>query len=139
MSLTNTSPAKHKRKNALRSTSRGPLRKLILGKLKVFFQGLKTAFQTDKSFAFVGLISLVVLSIAFILQAWLDVLIILIVTGMLVTTELLNTAIEKLCDVVQPEFDPRIGQIKDIAAAATGIMFVVWLSTLIIEVLRIWP
>lgn len=38
--------------------------------------------------------------------------------------EAFNTAIEKLCDVVQPEFDQRIGIIKDISAAAvllTGI------------------
>lgn len=30
----------------------------------------------------------------------------------------LNTAIEKLCDFVQPEFDKKIGFIKDISAGA---------------------
>ena len=30
----------------------------------------------------------------------------------------LNTALEKLCDYVQPEFDPKIGFIKDISAGA---------------------
>ena len=112
---------------------------LLNTKVKIFFKGLRTAFQTDKSFAFVGLLSLIVLAAAFTLQAWLDVLIILIVTGLLVTTELINTALEKLCDVVQPNFDPRIGQIKDIASAATGIIFIVWLATLLIEIIRIWP
>ena len=29
-----------------------------------------------------------------------------------------NTAIEKLCDFVQPEFDPKIGFIKDVSAGA---------------------
>lgn len=29
-----------------------------------------------------------------------------------------NTAIEKLCDFVQPEFDSKIGFIKDVAAGA---------------------
>lgn len=33
-------------------------------------------------------------------------------------TEIFNTAIEKLCDFVSPGYDPRIGKIKDIAAAA---------------------
>ncbi|MCA9838325.1 MAG: diacylglycerol kinase [Trueperaceae bacterium] len=113
--------------------------KILAFKIKIFFRGLRTAFQTDKSFAFVGLLSLIVLTAAFILQAWLDVLIILIVTGLLVTTELINTALEKLCDLVEPNFDGRIGQIKDIAAAATGIIFIVWLATLLIEVIRIWP
>ncbi len=35
-----------------------------------------------------------------------------------IALELLNTAIERLCDVVQPEQDARIGAIKDIAAGA---------------------
>jgi len=32
--------------------------------------------------------------------------------------EALNTAVEKLSDYIQPEFDPRIGFIKDISAGA---------------------
>jgi diacylglycerol kinase len=34
------------------------------------------------------------------------------------TTELLNTAIEKIVDFISPEFHPAAGQIKDLAAAA---------------------
>ncbi len=32
--------------------------------------------------------------------------------------EALNTAIEKICDLVQPEYHPMVKQIKDISAAA---------------------
>jgi len=35
-----------------------------------------------------------------------------------ITMEMLNTAIEKLCDVVQKEFHPGIKKVKDIAAGA---------------------
>ncbi|MES2629968.1 MAG: diacylglycerol kinase family protein [Bacteroidota bacterium] len=35
-----------------------------------------------------------------------------------VCTELINTALEKLTDLVQPDFHPLAGQIKDVAAAA---------------------
>lgn len=38
--------------------------------------------------------------------------------GLVLTTESLNTAIEKICDFIQPNFDPKIGEIKDIAAGA---------------------
>ncbi len=38
--------------------------------------------------------------------------------GMILTAESLNTAIEKLCDYLQPNFDKKIGFIKDIAAGA---------------------
>ena len=33
-------------------------------------------------------------------------------------TEGVNTAVEKLSDYIQPDWDPRIGQIKDISAGA---------------------
>ncbi|MDW7690961.1 diacylglycerol kinase family protein [Flammeovirgaceae bacterium SG7u.111] len=33
-------------------------------------------------------------------------------------TEALNTAIEGIVDIVSPEFDPKAGRVKDIAAAA---------------------
>ena len=38
----------------------------------------------------------------------------------------------------QPEFDPKIGQIKDMASVATGISIMVWLFTLLLEIWRIW-
>tara|TARA_R110002072_G_scaffold303108_2_gene493876 strand:+ start:46790 stop:47188 length:399 start_codon:yes stop_codon:yes gene_type:complete len=38
--------------------------------------------------------------------------------GLVVTSETLNTAIERLVDIVQPEFDVAAGQVKDIASAA---------------------
>lgn len=38
--------------------------------------------------------------------------------GMVMGTEGVNTAIEKVCDFVQPEFDAKIGFIKDVSAGA---------------------
>ncbi len=40
--------------------------------------------------------------------------------GLIFTTETLNTAIERLCDVVSPEWDNRIRDIKDLSAGAVG-------------------
>ena len=40
--------------------------------------------------------------------------------GLIVTAEGLNTAIEAICDYIQPNFDPKIGFIKDIAAGAVS-------------------
>lgn len=37
---------------------------------------------------------------------------------LVLTCEIFNTAIEKLCDYINPDFDSQIGRIKDIAAAA---------------------
>lgn len=38
--------------------------------------------------------------------------------GLVLTAESLNTAIEAICDYIQPNFDKKIGAIKDIAAGA---------------------
>lgn len=40
--------------------------------------------------------------------------------GLIITAEGLNTAIEAICDYIQPNFDPKIGFIKDIAAGAVA-------------------
>jgi diacylglycerol kinase (ATP) len=41
----------------------------------------------------------------------------LLAAGLVIAMEVANTALEKLCDYVQPEREKRIGIIKDIAAA----------------------
>ena len=38
--------------------------------------------------------------------------------GFVLTAETFNTALEELCDKFQPEHDPHIAKIKDLAAAA---------------------
>ena len=51
-----------------------------------------------------------------------DTALILIVSFAVLSLEVLNTAIEKICDVVQPEFDKRIKIIKDVSAGAVVLM-----------------
>jgi diacylglycerol kinase len=45
-----------------------------------------------------------------------------IVCGAVLALEACNSAIEQLADVVSPDFQPAIGQLKDIAAAAVLLM-----------------
>jgi diacylglycerol kinase (ATP) len=79
-----------------------------------------------------------VLGVSFWLREWLDFLLILIVTGIMVITEIFNTVIESLCDYIQPEHDPKIGEIKDVAASAAGISILMWVFALLYELWRIW-
>ncbi len=51
-------------------------------------------------------------------------------------TELVNTAIEKLVDLVSPDFDPRAGAIKDLAA---GAVLLSALAAVVIGGLIFWP
>ena len=43
---------------------------------------------------------------------------------LLLVVELLNTAIEKLCDRITREIDPDIGRIKDMGSAAIGVTLI---------------
>lgn len=47
--------------------------------------------------------------------------IILFCIGLVMTAEALNTSVEYLCDFIQPKQDPKIGDIKDLAAAGVFI------------------
>ncbi|MFN9021003.1 MAG: diacylglycerol kinase, partial [Pseudanabaena sp.] len=72
------------------------------------------------------------------LQQWIDFTLILLATGMMLVAELLNSAIDILCDFVQPREDMQLGIIKDIAAAAAGSSIWVWAATLFLEVGQRW-
>lgn len=48
-----------------------------------------------------------------------------IIIGLVLVAEALNTAIEKIADFVQPEYDEKIGLIKDIGAGAAGIAAII--------------
>ncbi|MCG2793109.1 MAG: diacylglycerol kinase [Weeksellaceae bacterium] len=51
-------------------------------------------------------------------------------------TEILNTCIEKIGDYIEPEFDSRIGLIKDLAG---GAVLLATISAICVGVLVYWP
>lgn len=60
---------------------------------------------------------------------------ILVVSFSVLSLEILNTCVEKICDIIQPEYDFRIKIIKDIAA---GAVFLMALASVIVGLL-IYP
>ncbi|ELS31159.1 MULTISPECIES: diacylglycerol kinase [Pseudanabaena] len=106
-------------------------------KLKVIFSGLHFAVS-DFSVAYKLVLSVPIFILTFILQQWVDVTLILLATGMMLVAELFNSAIEILCDFVQPQEDRRIGIIKDIAASAAGVSIFVWAATILLESNHLW-
>ena len=107
-----------------------------LRKLRTVFSGLRYAVIYDFSVAYKLVLSALVLAAAFALRAWVDLLLILVVTALVLVAEILNSAIEALCDFVETRHNEKIKVIKDIAAAAVGISIFVWLVVLIVEVSR---
>ena len=80
-----------------------------------------------------------VLTTAFVFRAWVDFLVILLATGLMLTAELLNSAIEAICDLLVSGYNEKIKVIKDIAAAAAAISILVWLVVLAVELSEILP
>lgn len=88
-------------------------------------KGIKQSFITELNFKIHLLIA------AFVVVAgWgfdistLEWLALVICIGSVLTAELMNTAIEALVNLVSPEFNPKAGLVKDIAAAAVLVVAV---------------
>ena len=107
-----------------------------LRKLRTVFSGLRYAVIYDFSVAYKLVLSAVVLAAAIALRAWVDLLLILVVTALVLIAEILNSAIEALCDFVETRHNEKIKVIKDVAAAAVGISILVWFVVLIVEASR---
>jgi len=109
-----------------------------LRKIATVLSGLRYAVVYDFSVAYKLVLSAIVLAAAFALRAWVDLLLILVVTAFVLVAEMMNSAIEALCDFVESRHDERIRVIKDIAAAAVGIAILVWVVVLAVEASRFW-
>jgi diacylglycerol kinase len=109
-----------------------------LRKIRTVLSGLRFAVAYDFSVAYKLVLSALVLAAAFALRAWVDLLLILVVTALVLVAEILNSAIEALCDFVETRHNEKIKVIKDIAAAAVGISIFVWFVVLIVETSRFW-
>lgn len=98
---------------------------LVVNRWKAFGyarKGLLLFFKTEKS-AWIHLATaILVISAAFYFQLssieWISVI---FAIGFVIVTEILNTSIEELVDLVQPDFHPMAGKVKDYGAAAVYI------------------
>ena len=82
-------------------------------------KGIKACFVSEANFkihtAFAAMAFLLALLFHVSLQQWAALL---FCVALVLTTEMINTAIEKLCDVVHTGLHPQIKIVKDIAAGA---------------------
>ena len=94
------------------------MKKSLLMSFKAAFKGIAVGFK-ERNIIIHAISAVLVLTAALIFKLSLieyAVIILTIIT--VISAELLNTAIEKLVDMVSPEYSPHAGLIKDISAAA---------------------
>lgn len=81
------------------------------------FKGLFHFFKTEENAWFHAGALLLAFALCYFLKvSTTEWLLIFFVVVLVLSTELLNSGIEKLCDFVEPNHDERIGIIKDLAA-----------------------
>jgi diacylglycerol kinase len=110
-----------------------PVRKVL-----TVISGLRYAVLADFSVAYKLFLSLIILIATLILREKVDLLLILIATGLVLITEIVNSAIEGVCDFVEDRHNEKIKIIKDVAAAAVGISIVVWAVVCAVEMAEMW-
>jgi diacylglycerol kinase len=83
------------------------------------YHGIRYALATERNIRIHLLIFILVLiaALAFNISK-IEFLLILLVSVVNFSLELANTAIERLADIVSPEYDEKIGVVKDVMAGA---------------------
>ena len=92
--------------------------------------GIRKAFQTERNLRFHFFAAIIVTFLGIILSLsifeWVGILFCI---GLVICAELFNTSIEKLVDLVSPQFNEKAGLVKDISAGA--VLFTAIISIII--------
>jgi len=96
-----------------------PVHRSFLNAFRGIFMMIKTErnFRIELTAFFINLILIFYLGLSPI-----DTILILMASIGVLSAEIFNTAVEKICDIIQPDFDRRIGFIKDASAGAVLLM-----------------
>lgn len=100
-------------------------------------RGICQCFQTEQNFRFHTLAAICALVLGVLLRiSPTEFSLIFIVIALVMSAELLNTAIEKLCDFTDPNQNETIGKIKDLSA---GMVLVTAIGALGVGILIFLP
>jgi diacylglycerol kinase len=119
------------------SLKKSVMLKRILKSFVYAFRGMSDMFRTQRN-ARIHLLAVLVVIIAgtligVTLTEW---CILILCMAMVISLEALNSAIEKLADIANPAYDSRIGEVKDLAAAA---VLIASLASIVIAIIIFAP
>lgn len=102
------------------------------------FKGIKLVLN-ENNFRFHLIATVLVVGAGFYLKVgYSDWLALIICCGFVLTLEILNTAIEKIVDLVSPQKQTLAGQIKDIAAGAVLVASITSVIVMLIILTKYW-
>jgi len=92
--------------------------KAFLNSFRFAFSGIRTLLRTERNFGIhISALVLVIIAGLFFRLETAEWIAIIAISALVLALEAINTALEKLCDLVQPDHHPVIKQVKDMAAA----------------------
>ncbi|NTW14183.1 MAG: diacylglycerol kinase family protein [Candidatus Moranbacteria bacterium] len=98
--------------------------------------GIRQVYRSERNFRIESVLGIFVLLLSCLLPLsrteWITVL---LTIGLVLSFEILNTAVERLMDMLQPEFHHEVKIIKDLSAAAVlTVSIFAWLVGLVVFV-----
>jgi len=94
------------------------------------WNGIRTCFASEPNLRIHTLLAILAVIFAVVLDiSTLEWIAVIFCIAFVITMEMLNTAFEKLCDVVHKELHPGIKRVKDIAAGAVLVSAIFSLMT----------
>src|SRR4051812_27769278 len=100
-------------------------------------KGIKIGFAEESNFQIQLALAVVSIILGYYLHiSLIEWLFVISASGLVLTAELLNTALEELCDMLRSTHDPHVAKIKDLAA---GGVLVASVAALLIGVVIFLP
>ncbi len=111
-------------------------KKSIVG-FRFAWAGLKTVVKKESNFQLHLTATAIVVALGvFFKLSLIEWAVILLTIGLVLITEMINSVIERIMDFIQPDYDERVKEIKDIAA---GVVLVTAIISVVIGILIFGP
>ncbi len=92
--------------------------KRFLNSFRYAFRGLRVIFKEEQSFLIQILVAITVIFLMFYFDLpAIEKVVLIIVINLILILEIINTAIERVLDIIEPNFDLRVGKVKDLVSA----------------------
>lgn len=112
-------------------------KKTALGTLKNALNGIIYTYSVEINFKIHLLMAVLVLLFAYILElSKMEIIICILLIGLVLAFELINTVVEMIVDMVEPHEDPLAGMIKD---ASSGAVLVIAITSAVIGLIIFIP
>jgi diacylglycerol kinase len=101
-------------------------------------EGIRIAFSREKNLFLQVLIGIGFACLGIWRGHWVLAMANLILMGIVISLEMINTAFETLCDLVHPGHNLQVKIIKDMAAGSVLVTALVWLVVILYEIIAIF-